>query len=150
MTGRQRIVLLLIAAVILVAGILIAASSGGDDDEPRQADTTAVTPPGEEGPTTTTTTEATKPPPPRVQTIGIRGGGPVGGERTFEYERGDTIVLRFVSDAPGEVHIHGFDRYVDIGTRPQVTRFKANLEGIFEVEEHGSGEILAKLEIRPR
>ena len=147
MTGRQRIVLLLIAAVVLVAGILIAAASGGDD-EPGQVDTSTGTPPGEEGPTTTT--ERRKPPAPRVETIRIRDGGPVGGEKTFEYERGDTIRLRFISDAPGEVHIHGFDRYVDVGTRPQVTRFQANLEGIFEVEEHGSGEILAKLEIRPK
>ena len=151
MTGRQRIVLLLIAAVVLAGGIALAAS-GGDDDEPAEttAQTTTVTPPGEDGPTTTTETTAPPPPRVRIETIRIRDGGPVGGEQTFEYERGDTIRLRFVSDVPGEVHIHGFDRYVDVSPRLQVTRFKATLEGIFEVEEHGSGEILAKLEIRPK
>lgn len=151
MTPRQRIVLLLIAAVILAGGIALAASSGGEE-EPERAGTT---PPASEtqpaGVETTTAGERPQPPPrPRVDTIRIRGGGPAGGERTLKYERGDTIALRFVSDAPGEVHIHGFDRYVQVGRSPRVTRFKANLEGIFEVEEHGSGEILATLEIRPK
>ncbi len=71
--------------------------------------------------------------------------------RTLTFERGDTIRLRFVSDVAEEVHIHGFDRFVDVpagGTR--TVRFAAALEGIYEVESHGSGELLAKLEIRPK
>jgi hypothetical protein len=151
MGPRQRIVLLLIAAVVLVGGIALAASSGGDDEGDENAGTTpsAQTQPG--GGETTEDGEARKPAPkPRVDTIRIRGGKPVGGEKELKYERGDEIALRFVSDAVGEVHIHGFDKYVAVGKNPRVTRFKANLEGIFEVEEHGSGEILAKLEIRPK
>lgn len=35
-------------------------------------------------------------------------------------------------------------------TQPQTARLKADLEGIYEVEAHSSGEILAKLEIRPK
>jgi len=150
-SSRQRVVLLLIAAVILVAGILLAAGSGGDE-EPGRTETTAIPPPettpGENG-----TTQQERPPPvprPRVETIRIRGGKPAGGQQELEYESGETIRLRFVSDAEGEVHIHGFDEYVQVGTRPKTTRFKADLEGIFEVEEHGSGEILATLEIRPK
>ena len=149
MTPRQRIVLLLIAAVILVGGIVLAASTGGDS-EPGETETTAVTQPQPGGETTTAAEEPPPPPKPRVETIRIRGGKPAGGEQTLEYESGDTIRLRFVSDARGEVHIHGFDRYVQVGTSPKTTRFKADLEGIFEVEEHGSGEILAMLEIRPK
>ena len=150
MTPRQRIVLLLIAAVILAGGIALAASTGGDDEPGSTAQTTTPAQTEPDGGGTTTQVEEPKPPPPRVDTIRIRGGKPAGGEKTLEYESGDTIRLRFVSDAPGEVHIHGFDRYVQVGTSPRTTRFKANLEGIFEVEEHGSGEILAMLEIRPK
>lgn len=151
MTPRQRIVLLLIAAVILVGGIALAASSGGDDEPEQSGPATTLTqtePAG--GEKTSTTAGEPEPPAPRVDTIRIRGGKPVGGAKTLEYESGDTIRLRFVSDAPGEVHIHGFDRYVQVGSSPRTARFTANLEGIFEVEEHGSGEILATLEIRPK
>jgi hypothetical protein len=152
-TPRQRIVLLAIAAVILVGGIALAAS-GGDDESGSSGSTQAApatTPaPAEEG----TGTEADQPKPkpkPRVEEIEIRDGKPVGGEQRLEYERGDTIRLRFASDAPGEVHIHGFDKTVGVGPGgDKLVNFKATLEGIFEVEEHGSGEILAKLEIRPK
>ncbi len=151
MTRRQRIVLLLIAAVVLVAGIAVAASTGGDDG-PESAGTTTATPDQANpvgGETQAETQEA--PPPPRVETIRMRGRAPVGEPRTFRYERGDTIRLRFTSDVAEEVHVHGFDEYVQVpaGGTPKTARFKANLEGIFEVEAHSSGEILAKLEIRP-
>ena len=152
MTRRQRIVLLLIAAVVLVAGIGVAASTGGEDEpEPVAAPTTQ---PDEanpvDGATQTQTQEA--PPPPRVETIRMRGRAPVGEPKTFRFERGDTIRLRFTSDVAEEVHVHGFDEYVQVpaGGTPKTARFKANLEGIFEVEAHGSGELLAKLEIRPK
>ena len=150
MAPRQRIVLLIVAAVILVGGILLASATGGDGDPGTPETTTQADSPPSGGETTTREDTPAPTPPPRVETIRIRDGGPAGGEQTLEYESGDTIRLRFVSDAPGEVHIHGFDRYVQVGTTPKTTRFKANLEGIFEVEEHGSGEILATLEIRPK
>jgi pyruvate/2-oxoglutarate dehydrogenase complex dihydrolipoamide acyltransferase (E2) component len=152
-TGRQRIVLLAIAAVVLVAGIALA-SGGGDDDQ----DATATTPaaqtqeaPASE-PAATQETAPAEPPAPRVETIRMRGRAPVGEPRTLRYERGDAIRLRFTSDVAEEVHIHGFDEYVDVpaGGTPKAARLKADLEGIFEVEAHSSGEILAKLEIRPK
>lgn len=151
MAPRQRIVLLVIAAVVLVGGIALASSSGGDEEEATET-TAQQTVPADAEPTAQTTTagERPEPPQPRIETIRIRDGQAAGGEQELRYERGDTIALRFVSDAPGEVHIHGFDRYVEVGGGPKVTRLEADLEGIFEVEEHGSGAILAKLEIRPK
>ena len=155
MTSRQRIVLLAIAAVVLVGGILLASSSG-EEDEPSGGETTAAqtTPAGtagEEPATGGQQAEEEAPPPPRVETIRMRGRAPVGEPQTLSFERGETIRLRFVSDVAEEVHIHGFDRYVQVpagGT--ETARFEASLEGIFEVESHGSGELLAKLEIQPR
>ena len=162
MTGRQRIVALAVAAVILVVGIVVASGSGADEEDSastqtaaqqQPAQTSAQTAPGEpENPATTApggTTEAA-PPPPRVETIGMRDRGPAGEVRTIEYDRGDVIRLRFRSNVAEEVHIHGFDRYVQVpanGTKTE--RFKADLEGVFEVESHGSGELLAKLQISP-
>lgn len=149
MSPRQRIVLLALAALVLVGGIALAASSGGGDDEPEQQTGAATTPPVQ----TTTAGEKPKEPPkpePRMETIRIRDGKPVGGVQTLRFESGETIRLRFRSNAPGEVHIHGFDQEIAVGpSGDEITRFKATLEGIFEIEEHGTGEILAKLEIRP-
>ncbi|HEX8206406.1 MAG TPA: hypothetical protein VF587_10140 [Solirubrobacteraceae bacterium] len=149
MAPRQRIVLLIIAAVVLVGGIALAASSGGDDESSDSGGTTPAqtqagvqtTPEGEEQPAA---------PKPRLETIRIRGGKPVGGAQTLKYDSGDTIALRFVSDAPGEAHVHGFDKEVEVSREAQIIRFKANLEGIFEIEEHDTGELLAKLEVRPK
>jgi hypothetical protein len=153
-SSRQRVVLLAIAAVVLVGGILLASSSG-DEDEPAGGETTAAqttpaetgTPDGEQPPAAE---EEQAPPPPRVETIRMRDRAPVGEPQTLRFERGETIRLRFVSDAAEEVHIHGFDRYVQVlAGAPKRERFKATLEGIFEVEAHSTGELLAKLEIRP-
>jgi hypothetical protein len=154
-TSRQRIVLLAIAAVVLVAGIAIASSSGGEDGGSDDG-TTVATPQttGDTGSTGgTETAEEPAPPPkpkPRVETIEIRGGGPAGDARTVRFKSGDTIRLRFESDAAGEVHIHGYDHEFPVTAgAPKTIRFKADLEGIFEIEEHGTGELLAKLEVRP-
>jgi FtsP/CotA-like multicopper oxidase with cupredoxin domain len=156
-TPRQRIVLLAIAAVVLAGGIALAASSGGDETEQAGSTTAAPAAPDEASPVddgaeTAPAQTQQEPPPPRVETIRMRGRAPVGEPRTLRYERGDTIRLRFTSDVAEEVHIHGFDEYVDVpaGGTPKTARFKADLEGIFEVESHGSGELLAKLEIRPK
>lgn len=153
-SNRQRIVLLAVAAVVLVAGLALAAAGGGDDDAGSEtAATPTIAPPGEAGGSTTSeeAPEAT-PAPPRVESIRIRGGGPVGEPRTLRFQRGDTIRLRFTSDAASEVHIHGFDREVQVpaGGRPRTVRFEADLEGIFEIEAHETGEQLAKLQVRPR
>jgi hypothetical protein len=105
-----------------------------------------VTEPREDGETT-----KRQAPKERVEGIAIKDGGPVGDPPTLEYEKGDMIVLRLSADAEEEVHIHGFDKTVDVPLRgATVTRFRANIEGIFEIEAHGSGKLLAKLEIRPK
>ncbi len=87
---------------------------------------------------------------PRAETIRVSDGKPVGGVRTLAFESGDTVCLAFVSDAAREVHIHGYDRYVDLKPGRTVrVRFPAELEGIFEIEDHASGAQLAKLRVEP-
>ncbi|HEX2087371.1 MAG TPA: hypothetical protein VHF89_16935 [Solirubrobacteraceae bacterium] len=148
MSNRQRIVLLLIAAVVLAGGVLLALASGGDDEPDDRA---ATTPTGVQTDATGTTPDRRRKPPERVEAIPIEDGGPVGDPQTLEYERGDLVVLRFRADRAEEVHIHGFDLTVDVPARGAiVSRFRANIEGIFEIEAHRTGEQLARLEIRPK
>jgi hypothetical protein len=158
-SSGQRILILVVAAVILIGGFVLAQGSS-DDDEDDAAQTTQPAPAstvGETGPqepenpaaTAPATTEAA-PPPPRVETVPIEGGGPVGDPKTLEYDSGETVRLRFTSDAAAEVHIHGYDKVLAVPADGSArTRFKANAEGIFEIEEHGTGELLAKLQVNP-
>lgn len=154
MTNRQRIVLLAVAAVVLVAGLVLASGGGDDDGGDSESAGTAAAPATAPEARTQPAGQAPEavPAPPRVETIRMRGRAPVGEPPTLRFQRGDTIRLRFVSDVAEEVHIHGFERYVQVpaGGRPKAARFAADIEGIFEVEAHGSGELLAKLQVRPR
>jgi len=150
-SSRQRLILLLVAAVVLAGGIALAASSGDDDssdDGGTQASTPGQTQSGGDD------NGGSKDKPDKVPanvTIRVKGSKPVGGVKTLKYRHGDTIGLKFVADKAIEVHIHGFDREIELeADEPVVTRFKANLEGIFEIEEHETDELLAKLEIRPK
>ena len=144
MTSRVRPLLALLA----VLGLSLVLVACGGDDEPEQSGPSTqqqvqTTGPGEKP-------KEDEPKAPRMETIRIRDGKPVGGEKTLRFRRGETIRLRFAADAPGEVHIHGFDQEIGVGpSGDKITRFKASLEGIFEIEDHETGEVLAKLEIRP-
>jgi hypothetical protein len=163
-SAGQRIALLAAAVVVLAAAFVIAR---GSDDEggPESARTEGEQTVSEPGADDTVTSEgsggATAPsdgeaqtqpaePAPRVDIVRIRGLGPVGEPKTISYDSGDTVRLRFTSDQAAEVHLHGYDRTVNVpaGGSSRLT-FKANAEGIFEIEEHHSGEILAKLQVEP-
>jgi plastocyanin len=160
MTTGQRIAIILSGLVILVGGFVLFQGSddeGGEEQtltptEQQQATTEptggAQAPAeGETAPAPATTQAA---PPPRVERIRIQGGKPVGEPRTLEFENGDTIRLRFSSDTAQEVHIHGYDRTVEVPAGGSTTEtFKATAEGVFEVESHTTEALLAKLEVQP-
>lgn len=159
MTNGQRIAILVSGLVILVGAFVLAQGSddeGGGEQTLTPTEQQATTEPtggaeapaeGETTPAPATTQAA---PPPRVERIRIRGGQPVGEAESLEYDSGETIRLRFSSDTAQEIHIHGYDRYVDVPAGGSKTEtFKATAEGIFEVELHSNGALLAKLEVQP-
>lgn len=95
--------------------------------------------------------EAEAPGPEPTATVRVRDGAPVGEAQDIEVRRGDAVRIEFRSDAPGEVHIHGVDEYVDLDADEAVTAtFEAQAEGIYEIENHDNGELLANLEVQPR
>lgn len=156
MNPGQRIAVLALAAVVLVGGFLLARGSGDEGDDTAQttqaapASTVGETAPNEPEHPAATAPEETEVPAPRVETIRLRDRAPVGEPRTIEFDSGETVRLRFVSDVAEEIHIHGYDRYVQVpGGGSARTRFEADAEGIFEIEAHSSGELLAKLQINP-
>jgi FtsP/CotA-like multicopper oxidase with cupredoxin domain len=150
----------LVVAALLVAVVAFVIAQPGDDEEP--AETTATTRAETEsgGATapeteTETETEPAPPPEPEVTRIRIEGGAVVGGQKTIEAERGDTVRIVIRTDTPDELHLHGYDieRESEPG-RPARFRFQADAEGEFLLESHtaedaGNDPVIARLLIGP-
>lgn len=138
MTHAKRALALLLA-VFAVAGL---AACGSDDDSATTAGTTAN---GNEKATTWEESEK-----PATPTIVVRNGEPVGGVQELEYSSGDEIRFRVSSNQADEVHVHGYDVEEEIPAGGSATlSFPADIEGIFEVELHGSETQIAELRVNP-
>ncbi|CAA9473439.1 MAG: hypothetical protein AVDCRST_MAG13-640 [uncultured Solirubrobacteraceae bacterium] len=155
MERGQRIAFAMIAAVIAVVAVVVL--SGGSDPETNRADrppataasdSTATPEPQEAEPQATAT--ATPRPKPGIQTVRYRDGKVVGGRTRLDVDKGETVRFAVASDVAEEIHVHGYDRYVDIpaGGSKRIT-FKADIEGIFEVELHDAGLEIAQLRVNP-
>ncbi|MGF1514578.1 MAG: hypothetical protein ACFB5Z_12920 [Elainellaceae cyanobacterium] len=92
-------------------------------------------------------------PPARVVDLDLRRGDaqPV---PTIQASRGDWVELRWRSDRPVALHLHGYD--LEEHSEPQPDgrlRFKANLEGRFALENHAltetPEEIVSYVEVYP-
>jgi heme/copper-type cytochrome/quinol oxidase subunit 2 len=80
----------------------------------------------------------------------VQDGRPRGEVRELRFDKGERVRFRVRSDVAEELHIHGYDRYVDVAPgRTATVSFPASIEGIFEVELHGAGVPLASLRVEP-
>lgn len=112
---------------------------------PDSTDTTAVPPsPDSTAPVTTTTIDPDAP----FQIDVLYTGGSVQGGGRIEVPRGQVVVIRVTSDVAEEVHLHGYDLYVDLvpGVAGEL-RFVADIPGVFEVELEGSRLEIIELEV---
>jgi len=156
MSRNQRIGLIAAAVVVAVIAFVIA-SPGADDDADTASQTSATTssdPTAETG--TATDAEASAPPKPKATRIDIRGAEVPGGPVEIHAKNGDTVVIIVSADAPDDIHLHGYDieKPVEPG-KPATFRFKANLEGEFEIESHvaedaGRDALLGTLIVEPQ
>jgi FtsP/CotA-like multicopper oxidase with cupredoxin domain len=162
MSRNQRIALVLAAVAVAVLAFVIA-QPGDDEDGGEQA---ATTPAQTEtrggtaddgGAVAPTEAEEEPPPPPEpaVTRLRIRGGEVVGGAQDIEVARGDTVRIVVSSDAPDEIHLHGYDitRNPAPG-KPALFQFTADAEGAFEIESHvaadaGKDPLVARLVVEP-
>ena len=84
----------------------------------------------------------------------LAGGLLAVGDKTVRVVKGDTVELRWTSDRPVELHLHGYDLQVRANPdAPQVMRFEARATGRFPVETHGSSgrhATLIYVEVHPR
>lgn len=146
-----------IVVVIAVAISLFFLFRSGDDD----AEPAATTPTTAAQTTTGEATDAEQPerkpkpqperkPKPDVPVIVVAGGEPKDGVAALDYEKGDTVRFDVRSDVDEEIHVHGYDVLAQLqaGKKTEVS-FPASLEGIFEVELHGTGALIAELTVEP-
>lgn len=149
MSRAQRLTFLGIAAVIAVVAVIVLSTRSTDDSEQTAATATptptATSEPQEASPgETTPTPTATPRPRPAIPTLRA------GQEREVEAKEGETVRFRVVSSAPEEIHVHGYDLTEDVAPgRPARFSFKADITGIFEIEFHGSGEVIGRLKVEP-
>lgn len=65
---------------------------------------------------------------------------------SVKVKAGQTVLITAVSDAADQLHIHGYDKELDLKPgKPTSVKFTANMKGTFEVETHESGKLVAKL-----
>jgi hypothetical protein len=160
MSRNQRIALVVVALVVAVAAFAVARPGDDDDDSgsgraaqtaPAQTETGATREEAE----TPTETEPPAPPEPEISRIRVRGGTVVGGVKRVQATKGDPVRIVVSSDAPDEIHLHGYDIYENTGPgQPARFVFRADIEGIFEIESHvaedaGKDPLLARLVVEP-
>jgi len=132
------------AALLVLAGSLTLAGCAGTDPDtrsdaaPRSASSSAAasTSAG------TTTAEGQ-----RIE-VQIAGGQVTGDTGRVPVVLGEQVTLSVTSDAPEEVHVHGYDLEATLtpGTPAELT-FDATLAGVFEVELHEAGTVLLTLQV---
>jgi hypothetical protein len=65
---------------------------------------------------------------------------------SVKVKAGQTVLVTAVSDADEELHIHGYDKELELAPgKPNSVKFTADMKGTFEVETHKSGKLVAKL-----
>jgi hypothetical protein len=150
MSRGQRLTFLGIAAVIaVVAVVLLTGGSGDDSEDSSKSAATATSTPSATATTGGAAAEEETPTPtptPKPKPVLLKAGS----EKALNYEQGQTVRFRVVSDEPEEVHVHGYDIKKDLEPGKETTvSFKATIPGIFEIELEHSATLLAQLKVVP-
>jgi len=147
LTGLQRAAIIVGAIAVLVVAYLVI-QSGGDDRGKKTSST--ATPPAVATTPQGSTSTATTAPAPTVPTVRVVDAKPDGGVKKLEFNKGDEVRFRIVSDTADEIHVHGYDLKKDVPKGGSVTfAFKGSIDGRFVVELEGHGEQIAELDVAP-
>ena len=155
LSNLQRLAIVVGAIVVLVVAYVVI--SGGSDDTKKDTTQPAATQPSSTQSTDTSATDtgttgtATEPAaPPAPPTVRVVNAKPQGGVKKLNFNKGDQIRFRIVSDTADEIHVHGYDLMKDVPKGGSVTfSFKGSIDGRFVVELEGHGEQIAELDVQP-
>jgi hypothetical protein len=147
MSRTQRFVMLGLAAIVAIFAIVVL--PGGDDNNDRPQRATQAEPPSDPPASTPPTSggERAPAPDPKPKPPLLKAGE----ERELAFTKGETVRFRVRHSGPEEVHVHGYDitRELEPG-KTEIVSFKADLEGIFEVELEQSGTELGTIKVEPK
>lgn len=147
-------------ALLPALGMLVLAGCGGSGDAgstpsnpPSSAPTTAAP---TETPSGTPTTPKTNTPSNTADPSGeqadvtvnvtVANGKVNPSGSSIKVKAGQTVLVTAVSDTAEELHIHGYDKELELTPgKPASVKFTANMKGTFEIETHKSGKLVAKL-----
>src|SRR5712691_6170432 len=77
----------------------------------------------------------------RVIELSLRNGQLAEDQRVVRVQQGDDVTLRWTTDRPLTVHLHGYDLEHNLSPGAPVSmRFTARATGRFPIETHGHGE----------
>jgi hypothetical protein len=148
------------AALLPTLGLLVLAGCGGSDSSGGASPS-----PSSSTPSATATDLPTSATPSTPNTAGPSNTADPSGEQadvtinvtvangkvnpsgaTIKAKAGQTVLVTAVSDAADELHIHGYDKELELSPgKPASVKFTANMKGTFEIETHESGKLVAKL-----
>jgi hypothetical protein len=78
--------------------------------------------------------------------ISISGGRIEPNGAKIDVKRGQRVQITATSDVVDSLHVHGYDRYLDVGPgKPAELIFTADQSGVFEIEAHETAKIAARL-----
>jgi hypothetical protein len=148
-------------ALLPTLGILVLAGCGGGDSTSGASPSTTPSSPATTSaslPTTTATPGTPNPSTPSntadpsgetadvTINVTVANGKVNPSGATVKAKAGQSVLVTAVSDADEELHIHGYDKELELAPgKPGSVRFVANLKGTFEIETHKSGKLVAKL-----
>ena len=150
---RVPALIALVGVVVAVVLFLLLKDDTADEDSTVPTTTSAAT--TDEGPTDGTGNEQEpekkpKPEEPELPVVEVKNGKPVSGVQELEFKSGEEARFEVVADAPDELHFHGYDLYIDVAPgKPTEVRFDADIEGLFELESHSTGELMAEISVVP-
>jgi hypothetical protein len=127
----------ILVAVLAVAGVFggcgHASMTHGASSSPEPGSPTSAVPAG---------------PSARSINVSVRGGQVSGDTGRVEVPLGTPVTLSVNSDMTDELHLHGYDKEVQIpaGGTGSID-FTADIPGVFEVELHESGLALLQLQV---
>jgi FtsP/CotA-like multicopper oxidase with cupredoxin domain len=141
---------------LLSLGVALSAAACAGKEAPEAAETSRAgtssssSSPSTTAPESSATSSPTGAPGNGTQvSISLTGGeasGQVGGRVSVGL--GDPVTITVTSDAPDEIHVHGYDLTAPIGPGTSGTlTFDATIPGVFEVELHESGRLLLTLQV---
>ena len=137
------------AAVLLVpvAVALVGCAGSDPQDSAASSDTSSSSASSESSAAPDTGTPATEEAGQRIE-VSVAGGEVSGDTGRVPVVLGDEVTLVITSDAPDELHVHGYDLTAAIAAdRPATLSFAADTPGVFEVELHDAGTALLSLQV---